>query len=197
MKHQGNDLPDNTISTFTNDILNIILLADIERDLARSRRGIGRARRHSESELVDRCVARVCSGTQRCMRGRRTTHEVAVEDGNELQQQKRQKCRVLEERKTESREVRFLCSSRLANSRVNAEFRQNPTASWYIKSQAWPLYLLLSLADRFQEVYTGIFVPMLRFILLRESLSTMINLALGPASNSGCRSFDICFGEEK
>jgi hypothetical protein len=31
---EDNDLPDNTICTFANDILNVILLRDIERDLS-------------------------------------------------------------------------------------------------------------------------------------------------------------------
>jgi hypothetical protein len=40
------DIPDNTIGALADDILNVVLLADIERDLARSRRIRGVLSRH-------------------------------------------------------------------------------------------------------------------------------------------------------
>ena len=74
-------------------------------------------------------------------------------------------------------------SCRLANSGVNTEFSQNSTALWYISLQSGPPCLLLGLTDCLHKVYPQKFLPMFRSILPRRLLSTMSNLALGPASN--------------
>ena len=44
----GAHIPNNTICTLTDDILNVVLLADVERNLARTRRVRGIGSRHGE-----------------------------------------------------------------------------------------------------------------------------------------------------